>query len=220
MGSLLNVFFDLDGTLIDPREGITRCLRYTLRCLNRPVPQEGDLLVTIGPPLRSVFRSLLDTQDSDLVEQAVTLYRKRYSNRGLLENKVYTGVPDMLADLKASGYRLYVATSKPRVFAERIIQYLEFGPFFEHVFGPNLNGHLDDKTELVKDIITRCGLAPERTLMVGDRRHDVLAGKANQIATIGITYGYGSFQEISEAAPDLMCDSPKDLALTVKRLQK
>ncbi len=220
MASLLNVFFDLDGTLIDPREGITGCLRYALRCLNRPVPQEGDLLVYIGPPLRSVFRSLLDTQDSDLVEQAVTLYRERYSNRGLFENKVYTGVPDMLADLQASGYRLYVATSKPRVFAERIIQYLEFGPFFEHVFGPDLNGHLDDKTKLVKDILDRCGLAPERTLMVGDRRHDVLAGKANQIATIGITYGYGSFQEISEAAPDFMCDNPKDLALTIKRLQK
>lgn len=206
-----NVLFDLDGTLINPREGITRCLQHALRCFDRPPPSEEALLSFIGPPLRKSFRFLLDTESPELIELAVSHYRDRYARHGLFEAEPYPGIREVLSDLHDGGLRLLLVTGKPKVYADRLAEHFGLTRFLAAVFGPELDGHLDDKTELVRHVTEVCRLSPKRTLMVGDRREDIMAGRANGMGTMGVLYGYGSFAELSEAAPDGLCEAPGDL---------
>jgi len=213
----LTLFFDLDGTLSDPSDGITRCIQYALRNLGRPQPPKAELVQFIGPPLRWTFPRLLGSEDTDLIDRAVAFYRERFGDVGLFENVVYPGVPEMLARLQADGHRLYVVTSKPTVYSDRIIERFGFNRFFIKVYGPQLDGRFDEKSELIEHILRELSLDPGRTIMIGDRARDIESGKAHGARTIGVTYGFGNEAEIAAAGPDEICRSPAEIAQAVRR---
>jgi len=209
---LSTVLFDLDGTLTDPKVGITRCIRFSLGLLGASPPDEDRLEWCIGPPLKASFRCLLNTDDEALVELAINHYRKRFSEIGIFENAVYPGITDSLRRIRNAGFLMLLATSKPRIYAARILKHFGLDTFFHAVHGSELDGRLADKGELIAHIIATEGCDPAGTLMVGDRLHDVAGGKKNGIATAAVTYGYGSREELAKAGPDLLFDSPAALA--------
>jgi phosphoglycolate phosphatase len=213
----LTLFFDLDGTLSDPSDGITRSVQHALKCLGRPYPGKSELQHYIGPALRWTFPRLLGTDDNDLVETAIGYYRERYETIGLFENEVYPGVPELLQRLRDDGYPLYVVTSKPTVYSDRIIERFGLDRFFIDVYGPELDGRFDEKRELVEFILRERSLDPTRTIMIGDRARDVESGRTNGTRTMGVTYGFGSVEEIAAAGPDEICPSPGDIYPAVRR---
>lgn len=208
---MTNILFDLDGTLTDPKIGITRCIRHALTELGHEPPDRDALEWCIGPPLRHSFGTLLDSTDNDLLEQAVRLYRQRFAEVGLFENHVYDGIPEALAELRRQGYRLFLATSKPRIFAEQILDHFALTGFFDTAHGSELDGSLTDKPSLVRHILATEGLHPDQTMIIGDRKYDILGGKANGIRTGAVTYGYGTREELETERPDLLFDSPEQL---------
>ena len=203
------VLFDLDGTLTDPKEGITKSIQYALHALGRPVPPMEDLLWTIGPPLRWNFVQLLGSED--FADEGVRLYRERFGKVGLFENAVIPGIPDLLDRLVAEGRRLFVATSKPHVYATRIVERFGLADRFLHVYGSELDGTNADKRDLLRMIMRREGLDPARTVMIGDREHDVIGARTSGIATIGVRWGYGSDEELFEAGAAVLVDSPEEI---------
>lgn len=211
MGRFQNVLLDLDGTVTDPFEGIANSIRHAMKSMQREPPTEVALRRAIGPPLRQTFRALLLSDDACRIEEALLLYRERYSVTGLFENRVYPDVPPLLKNLKQVGCALFIATSKPSVFAERIIEHFELGQYFDHVYGTHLDGGLENKTDLLRFILDKERLDTAHTAMVGDRSHDMVAAKANGISAVGITWGYGSRDELEKAGADALCVSPAEL---------
>ena len=200
------LFFDLDGTLTDPKPGITGSIQYALEKLDRPVPSRDELTWCIGPPLRASFAALLGGEE--LADRAVVLYRERFSDVGLFENSLYPDIPAVLATLAQSPRRMFVATSKPHVFASRIIEHFGLAGYFEHVFGSELDGTRVHKADLLAYALAETGVDPSQALMIGDRSHDVAGAKANGVEAIGVTYGYGSPEELIEAGAADLCASP------------
>ena len=211
------MFFDLDGTLSDPSDGITRCIQHALQRLGRPYPPKAELVQFIGPPLRWTFPHLLGSEDKDLIDRAVALYRERYGDVGLFENVVYPGVPELLERLQGEGHSLYVVTSKPTVYSDRIIERFGFDRYFLKVFGPQLDGRFDEKSELIEHILHELSLDPGRTVMIGDRARDIESGQAHGTLTIGVTYGFGSEAELAAAEPDEICHSPGEIHQAVRK---
>jgi phosphoglycolate phosphatase len=211
----INVLFDLDGTLTDPAEGIVRCIEHSLTTLEIPCPPAEELTHFIGPPLREVFFQVCNSTDARLVERAVAVFRERFSTIGLFENTPYAEVPEMLAELKPS-FQLYVATSKPQVYAEKILHHFSLAEHFIEIHGNDLEGRLDDKAELVRGLLEIRNLRPEATIMIGDRKHDVIAAKKNGMKSVGVTYGYGSREELIEAGADYLCDTPMEVVSFVR----
>jgi phosphoglycolate phosphatase len=201
------LFFDLDGTLTDPKPGITGSIQYALERLDRAVPSQDELTWCIGPPLRASFVALLGGEDH--ADQAVALYRERFGDVGLFENSVYPDVEPMLATLSQSRLRLFVATSKPHVFAKRIIDHFGLAGHFDHVFGSELDGTRVHKGDLLAYALQQTGVDPSRALMIGDRSHDMLGAKANGMDAVGVTYGYGSPEELIAAGARHLCASPR-----------
>ena len=207
-----NILFDLDGTLTDPVKGITNCFRYALERLGGPVPGRAELLPHIGPPLRQTFSQILRTTDQALIERAVHLYRERFATVGMFENEVYAGVPEMLAALRATPRRLFVATSKVRAYTLRILDHFALSAYFDGVYGSEMDGRLGDKADLIRHILARESLAPGETLMVGDRKYDIAGARDNGCLAAGVTYGYGSEAELVAAGADYLCHSPDEVA--------
>jgi phosphoglycolate phosphatase len=201
------IFFDLDGTLTDPKPGITGSIQYALQKLGRPVPSQDELTWCIGPPLRASFVVLLGGEDH--ADRAVELYRERFGDVGLFENSVYPDIEAVLASLGATRLRLFVATSKPHVFAKRIVAHFGLDRHFEHVFGSELDGTRVHKSDLLTYALERTGTDPAQALMIGDRSHDMLGAKANGMSAIGVTYGYGSPEELLAAGARHLCASPR-----------
>jgi phosphoglycolate phosphatase len=210
--SIKNILFDLDGTLTDPLEGMTRCFHYALERMSAPLPTRDELQLHIGPPLRSTFSQIMKTSDEALIERAVNLYRERLSEVGMFENEVYDGVPEMLASLRASAKRLFVATSKVQPYTERILKHFNLSDYFEGIYGSEMNGRFDNKADLIRHILASESLIANETLMVGDRKYDITGAKKNRCFALGITYGYGSAEELKEAGVDYLCHSPFDVA--------
>lgn len=183
--------------------------------LGRTCASEPELTEFIGPPLRTTFKKLLNTHDRGLIEEAVAIYRERYSRVGIFENKVYPGIVELLEALHENSYKLYVVTVKPIMYADRIVRHFSLDHYFTNVFGADLEGHFDDKTELIASILATLKLVPDETIIIGDRKEDIVAGKTNRIRTIAITYGYGSQQEIVSSAPDYICDSPMAIRMLI-----
>jgi phosphoglycolate phosphatase len=217
MNHALTLFFDLDGTLSDPSEGITGSIQHALKCLGRPYPGKSELKQYIGPPLRWTFPRLLGNEDESLIETALFYYRERYANVGLFENEVYPGALELLQKLHDRGHGMYVVTSKPKVYSDRIIRHFGLDRYFIEVYGPELDGRFDEKVELIEFILHERSLDPKRTIMIGDRARDVESGRAHGTHTIGVTYGFGSLEEIAAARPDRICHSPSDIPLAVLR---
>ena len=206
MPTELTLFFDLDGTLTDPKPGITGSIQYALQKLDRPVLSQDELTWCIGPPLRASFVRLLGAETS--ADHAVSLYRERFSDVGLFENAIYDGIDDVLTALGNSGHRLFVATSKPHVFADRIIDHFGLRHHFERVFGSELDGTRVDKGDLLEYALNEAAVDPSRTLMIGDRSHDMVGARNNGMGAIGVLYGYGSKDELIGAGASHVCATP------------
>ncbi|MDF0602327.1 HAD hydrolase-like protein [Psychromarinibacter sp. C21-152] len=201
------VFLDLDGTLTDPKPGITGAAAHALETLGLPVPD--DLTWIIGPPLIDSFRRL----GAPDPEKALGLYREVYAAGRMFENAVYPGIPQALAAMRAAGARLYLATAKPHVYATRITAHFGLDAYLDEQFGPELDGTRNDKAELLAWALARTGAEPGTCVMVGDRRQDFVAAAANGMRSVGVTWGYGSAEELALA--DRLCDAPADLPAAV-----
>lgn len=202
------IFFDLDGTLTDPKIGITRSIQYALGKLDHPaIPTEDELTWCIGPPLRASFVKLLGSDTS--ADLALSFYRERFSDVGLYENGVYAGVAEILTALGSTGRRLFVATSKPHVFAERIIDHFGLRHHFERVFGSELDGTRADKSHLLQYALQQTAVDPSRAIMIGDRSHDIVGARNNGMSAIGVLYGYGSREELTAAGALHLCAKPR-----------
>lgn len=215
--TISTLFFDLDGTLTDPREGITRCIQYGLEQIGRPLPPQEKLVKYIGPPLRWTFPDLLGTDEAELVDAAITHYRHRYADVGIFENVLYEGIPELLRALHGDGFNLYVVTSKPTIYAERIVRHFGLDRYFEATFGPELNGRFDDKAELIAHILSERRLNPRQTVMIGDRASDIIAGQANGTRTLAVTYGFGSLEELTATGPEAICHHPIEIREIVSK---
>jgi phosphoglycolate phosphatase len=204
------VLFDLDGTLTDPKIGITTSIQYALAKFDIPVPTQDELTWCIGPPLHAAFRALLGTGDAD-AHRAVGYYRERFADVGLFENTLYPGIADVLTAVAAPGRRLFVATSKPHVFADRIIDHFGLRPHFGRVFGSELDGTRVHKTDLLRYALDETSTDPRRAIMIGDREHDMIGAANNGIATVGVLYGYGSREELRAAGAMHLCATPGEI---------
>jgi len=200
------VYFDLDGTLTDPKPGITRSIRFALHQLDRTAPPEDELTWCIGPPLRHSFKTLLGSDA--LADAALSLYRQRFADVGIYENSVYDGIEDILSVLRKSGSRLFVATSKPGIYAERIIDHFQLRAHFDGVFGSELDGTRSDKAELLAYALEKTRVDPRRAAMIGDRSHDMIGARRNGMTAIGVLYGYGSEDELVQAGAHHVCTTP------------
>ena len=213
------LLFDLDGTLTDPRPGIVGCIRFALDRLRVACPDDDVLASYIGPPLRGTFATLLDTSDAERIEEALRLYRQRFADTGLYENTVYEGVPAMLDTVGRLARAAYVATSKPAVYAERIVSHFRLGHHFQKVYGAELDGRWDNKAELLAHVLATEGVEPRTSVMIGDRATDIIAAKANEVRSIGVLWGYGSEAELTDAGPDMLCRTPSELATHLSEAQ-
>lgn len=210
-----NVLLDLDGTLTDSAEGIVRSMQYALQQMRRPVPDDAALRQLIGPPTQLTFAQLLGSDDRALIDETVRYYRERFSSVGLYENRLYPGIPDMLDGLRALGCRMLLATSKPRVYALRIVEHFELGRWLSGVYGAELDGTRADKAELLRHLLQTEQLDPAGCLMVGDRRHDVLGAHANGVTVCSVLWGYGERDELLAAGTDGFCATPAELVARV-----
>lgn len=200
-----NLLFDLDGTLTDSAEGITKCVQYALHSLGIEEPDLTKLQVFIGPALRDSFQKFYGLSPA-LAEAGVEKYRERYTDIGIWENRVYPGMPELLALLKADGRRLGMATAKPEVFALRIAERFGLNAYLEDITGCSLDGKTDNKALVVATALEKWQLrTPQEkatAVLIGDRREDVLAAHANGIACIGVGFGFGGPGELQEAGAD------------------
>ncbi|WP_248799720.1 HAD family hydrolase [Pseudomonas sp. MWU13-2105] len=194
------ILFDLDGTLTDPREGITRSIQYALGKLGIDEPDLGKLEHFIGPPLLQAFMQFYGFDEAKAWE-AVNFYRERFKVTGLYENRVFEGVTPLLELLGGQGRTLYIATSKPWVFAREIARHFDFARQFKLIYGSELDGTRTDKVELIAHLIAEEGLEPSATLMIGDRKHDLIGAQRNGVDAAAVGYGFGSFEELSAQQP-------------------
>ena len=209
------IFFDLDGTLTDAGPGIKACINYALNKMNfKKLGIDSDWVV--GPSLWGTFKKLGIPEEN--LNEAVNLYRERYNVKGYLENSVYLGIPGQLAMLLEMGYVLSLATSKPTVSASAILEYFDLTRYFSYEFGSNLDGSLSDKSILLKHALAVTGFEPDNALMIGDRQYDIIGAKSNLIKSVGVSYGYGSTNELREAGADLLVEKPAELAKAVQKL--
>ena len=207
---------DLDGTLTDPSEGIVGCFRSALAALGRAAPPDADLAWIIGPPLRRSFAEMLGgTADP---EEALALYRARYGTQGLFQASVYEGVREALEQLKASGARLILCTSKPAVYAIRILARFDLRRHFEEAYGAELDGRREDKEDLIAHVLAEQALDPRDCVMWGDRKHDVAGANRHAIPTIGALWGYGGERELREAGAAALCAAPSDVPAAFRAL--
>jgi len=212
----MNLLFDLDGTITDPFEGITNCIIHALTELGYPAPGADELGWCIGPPLIDSFAILLNSKDEQLAKRALTKYRERFGETGLFENLLYHGVQQVLDDLSRQNYRLFIATSKPRVYAEEIIRHFGLSSYFRKVYGSELDGTRSRKADLIAYILEQEDLPPDNTMMIGDRYHDIIGANANRLASIGVLWGYGSKEELHNSGATICVDSPVALLKAIQ----
>ena len=209
-----NLLFDLDGTLTDSAEGITKCCQYGLAKLGIDEPDLDKLRVFIGPPLRASYMKYYGLTEAQ-AEQGVAFYRERYTDIGIWENKDYPGMMDLLQALKSDGRRLGMATAKPEVFAKRIAERFGFNDYLEDVTGCSLDGKTDNKALVVAAALAKWNIVtPEQKAtiaLIGDRREDVLAAHANGIPCIGVGFGFAAPGELQEAGAEHYVETVDDL---------
>jgi phosphoglycolate phosphatase len=207
----MNILFDLDGTLTDPYQGITKCITHALLALGRPAPPQEKLKWCIGPPLKNSFAKLLATEDDNLAEEAVAIYRERFSSIGLFENELYEGISNTLLALQEKGNILYVATSKPTIYAIKILEYFNIQHYFKTIHGSDLDGTRSDKSDLISYILSREEIISSKTMMVGDRKHDMIGAKANGVCGVGVLWGYGTRDELEYSGANTCIGHPMEL---------
>jgi phosphoglycolate phosphatase len=209
------LLLDLDGTLTDNYAGISRSILHALAQLGAGVASAVELKSCVGPPLRHSFARLLNTEDPILIERALAHYRERYAAEGWRENEVYPGVDAALAALDARGHRLLLCTSKPQVYAERIVAHFGLARHLDAVYGAELGGRLDNKAELMAALLAAEQLEPARCVMIGDRAQDMRAATAHRVDALGVLWGYGSREELVSAGARALIGAPAELLTAV-----
>lgn len=215
--ALHHILFDLDGTLTDPKEGITKCVEYALHKLGIGVEHPDLLIPYIGPPLYDSFIHIQGlTHEAAL--QGVDFYRERYRTLGMFENSVIPGIPELLENLRNQGFSLYVATSKPTVFAEEILRHYKLDHFFKFTAGSNLDGTRSKKREVIQYVLDGNDIPAAQALMIGDREHDIIGAKACGVPSIGVLFGYGSEEELSSAGADYIAHTVEEAGKIISRI--
>ena len=202
-----HIFFDLDGTLTDPALGITNSFSHALKEMGREIPSYATLCSFIGPPIKESFASLGFSK-----EEGIKKYREYFSTKGLFENKVYEGIPELLAELKAAGKKLVVATSKPETFSVQIAEHFGFSQYFENICGSTMDQTRATKASVIEYALERNKIQDKsQVLMVGDREHDILGAKQNGLKSCGVLFGYGTRQELEKAGADFIAKDISEL---------
>ncbi len=203
------VLFDLDGTLTNPKEGITKCVQHALRHFG--IERDCDDLVSfIGPPLKEQFMKYACLSEEDAIE-AVRIYRERFAPIGLFENQIYDGVIELLDALKKQGKVIALATSKPTIFASQIVEKYGIAPYLDYLSGSELDGTNVEKSAVVRIAMENIGAIPEETVLIGDRMHDAEGAKENGIGCIGVSYGFAAEGELEGAGVKYIADSPDEV---------
>lgn len=205
------ILFDLDGTLTDSAPGILNSVRYACRKLQLEMPQEATLRRFLGPPLPASFRDYLHLNEADTA-RAVSAFREYYPEKGIFENEVYPGIPELLRGLKAAGKTVVMATSKPELFARRIMEHFSLDQYFDAICGATIDETRTDKGDVIAYALQTAGISStEGVVMVGDREHDVKGAARNGLPCIGVVYGYGSAEELWTAGAVTLADTVQDL---------
>ncbi|MBO6231407.1 MAG: HAD family hydrolase [Ruminiclostridium sp.] len=205
------LLFDLDGTLTDPGVGITNSVMYALKKFGIIENDRTALYKFIGPPLKDSFADFFGF-DGEQCELAVKYYREYFKDTGIFENIVYDGIADLLKQLKESGRTLIVATSKPEVFAVRILKHFGLYDHFDHVAGAAMDDSRNRKADIIKYALEQCGVSSlSDAVMIGDRKHDIMGAKENGLDSIGVLYGYGDEDELREAGATFIAEKPADI---------
>lgn len=211
------VLLDLDGTLSDSKGGIEGCFRHTLAEMGHDPARAGDLSWAVGPPIATSIGRLLALYGDDRVDHGLSLYRARYSATAIYDCAVFPGVVPMLDALRDAGMTMFIATSKRRDFAERVMEHLGLTGYVRRIYGAVPGGGLDEKHDLLAHILAEQRLDPAATIMIGDRLHDIHAARANRLRSIGVLWGYGGAAELTEAGADHLVEAPDHIVPLVMR---
>ncbi|MFT8313485.1 MAG: HAD family hydrolase [Clostridium sp.] len=206
------ILFDLDGTLTDPKLGITKSIQYSLKHFGIFENNLDDLKKFIGPPLRDSFKEYYNFSDND-ANSAVEKYREYFSDKGIFENKLYTGIVELLNKLYSEEKNLIIATSKPTVFAKRILKHFHIDEYFKFIAGSNLDGTQSKKSEVISYALNQGNYCDKnKIIMVGDRKYDIAGAKETKINSIGVLYGYGSYEELKKERPEYIAKNIDELS--------
>lgn len=206
------IFFDLDGTLTNPALGITNSFKHALKCFGMEIPSYETLCTFIGPPLVDTFKTQFGFDDNKAAE-GVKKYREYFAQKGLLENSVYQGIPELLNKLKNAGKKLVVATSKPEEYSVKIMKHFDLSKYFENICGSLMDETRSKKDEVIAYAIERNHITDKsKILMVGDRKHDILGAKKTGIKSCGVLFGYGSREELETAGADFIAENISKLS--------
>lgn len=206
------IIFDLDGTLTDSSLGIVNSICYALEKMTIPLPDRNDLLEFIGPPLQESFAKYFQLSAKDC-QVAVSLYRQYFSQKGIFENQLYPDVVEVLKNLKSAGKELILATSKPEIFANQILEHFDIHHYFSVIAGASLDGQRSKKADVIRYALDQADIQDTRIcLMVGDREHDIHGAQANQIDAVGVLYGFGNQEELEEAGATYIMEQLQDLS--------
>lgn len=207
-----HILFDLDGTLTDPFEGITNSVVHALRHFGIEVEDKRELRCFIGPPLTESFSKYYGLSDED-AKKAVEVYREHFGVKGLFENELYVGIPELLSKLKENGKTVIMATSKPEVYARRIAEHFDIAKYFDYMAGSLLDGRRIAKNEVIEYALQSLDITDRsQCIMIGDRKHDIIGAKKISMASIGVLYGYGSVEELTAAGADYIAEGVSDIA--------
>lgn len=212
-------FMDLDGTISDPKEGITKSVAYALDYYGIKVENLDTLEKFIGPPLSDSFQEFYGF-DREKSLDAVEKYREYFKDKGIFENELYPGMEQLLKTITEQGGKIVLATSKPEVFAKRILEYFHIDKYFTFAAGSTLDTTRNKKADVIRYALDSLGIAPEEAIMVGDRKHDVIGAKENGMACIGVLFGYGDREELESAGADVIVETVEELEEKMKKLLK
>lgn len=205
------ILFDLDGTLSDPKIGITTSIQYGLEKMGIMENDLQKLECFIGPPLQTSFTDYYGFDELQCKE-AIEFYRERFIKTGMYENELYEGIVSLLKKLKAAGKKLAVATSKPTIFAIEILNYFQINEYFDVVVGSELDGTRSAKAEIIQDVLNQFqDNTKDSFVMIGDRKHDMIGANLTGIDSIGVTYGFGSTEELEHASATYIVESIEEL---------
>ena len=204
------ILFDLDGTITESKEGITKSVQYALKKFDIIVESLDLLEKFIGPPLKYSFSEYYGFDENKSLE-AVQYYREYFEKKGIMENKVYDHIEDLLKQLKELKLKLIIATSKPTKFSNIILNNFNLTPYFDVIVGSNMNGTRCTKGEVIKHVVEKYKIDPNEAVMIGDRKYDMIGARQNNMDSIGVTYGYGSREELKEEEPTYIVDNVMDI---------
>lgn len=210
------ILLDLDGTIIDSRAGIISSLHDAIRDLGHEPDPAEDLTWVVGPPLHDLVARVLTHYGDDRAEEAVRRYRYHYERRGMHRSPVFPGMREVIEAVTASGARLFLATSKPVHLARAILELRELTPYFTALYGARPDDTGAEKPELIAQLLEEHQIAKNRAIMVGDRRFDISGAHANHIRGLGVLWGYGGEEELTEAGADALVTDPAELMAAIR----